>query len=80
MLKEQVIDPLSVVLRSVTLMVCSIPISAKHPVEQLQLKLLLTGGAGATEHVRLRSAPTKYSTVLLFPSTGVPRGDVTMLT
>ena len=79
MLKEQVIDPPSVTLRSVTLMVCSVFISAKQPLEQFQLKLLSAGGGGVTKHVRLRLDPTRYSIVLLIPSTGKPTGLVTML-
>ena len=79
MLKEHVIDPLSVILRLVTLMVCSVFISAKQPVEQFHLKLLLTGGGGETKHVKLRLDPTRYSLVLLTPSTGKPTGLVTML-
>ena len=54
--------------------------SAKHPVEQFQLNSLSVGGVGVTKHVRLRSDPTRYSTVLLFPSTGKPGGSVITLT
>ena len=61
-------------------MVCSILISAKHPVEHFQLNSLLAGGVGVTKHVRLRSDPTRYSKVLLFPSTGEPLELGTMLT
>ena len=61
-------------------MVCSVFISAKHPVEHFQLNSLLTGGVGVTKHVRLRSDPTRYPIVLLFPSTVIPIGLGTMLT
>ena len=79
-MKEQVIDPLSIVSRLVTLMVCSILISAKHPVEQFQLKVLLAGRKGVTKHVRLILDPIRYPKVLLFLLTGTPRGLVTIST
>ena len=64
LVNEQVSVPLSVVLKSLTLIVCSIVISAKHPFEHFQVNSLLAGGAGVTEHVRLRLDPIKYSTAL----------------
>ena len=61
-------------------MVCPVLVSAKHPVEQFQLNSLSAGGVGVTKHVRLRSDPTRYSTVLLLPSAGKPGGSVITLT
>ena len=60
-------------------MVCSVFLSAKHPVEHFQLNPLLAGGVGVTKQVRLRSDPTRYPIVLLVPSTVVPGGLGTML-
>ena len=81
LVNEHVSVPLSVVLRSLALIVCSIIISAKHPFEHFQVNSLLAGGVGVTEHVRLRSEPMKYSTALLMlSSNGTPTGFGTMLT
>ena len=80
MVKEQVNNPLSNEVRLETLMVCSILISAKHPVEQFQLNSLSVGGVGVTKHVRLRSDPMRYSIVLLFSYEGIPGGLATILT
>ena len=77
---EQFITPLSISSSAVTLMVCSICISAKHPVEQLQLNSLSDGGEGKTEQFRVRAVPTKYSKALVDPGTGLPSGSGTTLT
>ena len=80
MTTEQFITPLSISSSAVTLMVCSICISAKHPVEQLQLNSLTDGGRGVTEQFKMRSVPAKYSKALVDPGMGLPRGSATTLT
>ena len=58
---EQFNSPLSVTSNSVILTDCSISISTKHPVEQLQLNSLSDGGVGVTIHVKVRLDPAGNS-------------------
>ena len=66
---EQTIIPLCC---TAIVIVCPISIPAKHPEEHLHLNSLLATGVDVIEHVNLRTDPTKYVKLLLFPVANMP--------
>ena len=81
MIIEQLNIPLSVTSISVMLIVCSFSMSAKHPVEQAQIKSLsLNVSVELTSQVKVMLDPIRCSKVLLPSSTRLPVGSLTMVT
>ena len=81
MIIEQFNIPLSVTSISVMLMVCSTSMSAKHPVEQAQIKSLsLNISAELTSQVKVMLDPIRCSKALLTSLTRLPGGSLTMVT
>ena len=81
MMIEQFNIPLSVTSISVMLIVCSTSMSAKHPVEQAQIKSLsLNVSVELTSQVKVMLDPIRCSKVLLPSSTRLPGGSLTMVT